>query len=58
MFACSNVVNAQCSEWVEISDSLSFITLEQGLEIGGLFLLVSCLAWGFREVARFILNRK
>lgn len=56
-YTCISLIDGVCSEWVQTLDILN-ISIEQGIEIG--FMLFGCtlLAWGFREISRFIINRK
>lgn len=56
-YTCISLVDGVCSEWVHSSNLLN-MSIEDGIKIG--FMLFSCtlFAWGFREISRFIINRK
>ena len=56
-YTCVLLVDGVCSEWVQ-SFNLLNMSMEDGIKIG--FMLFGCtlLAWGFREISRFIINRK
>lgn len=56
-YVCSELINNSCATWV-INNSIFDISIEDGLTIGGSLLFICCTAWGLRETARFILNRK
>lgn len=56
-YTCTEIINNTCSHWIKSFDMFS-ISVEDGLYVGGIMLLTTLVAWGFRETARFILNRK
>lgn len=56
-YVCSELINNSCSAWV-INNSIFDISIEDGLQIGSYMFLICITAWGLRETARFILNRK
>ncbi len=57
MYVCVELVNNTCQKWQEFS-LLPPLEHGDGLKIGGLFLLCTVTAWGFREIAMFVLNRR
>jgi len=59
MYQCKTPGTAgTCSEWVEVSAfGLPALTQEQLGELLSAVALVLVMAWGFKLVARFLLNR-
>lgn len=53
MFFCAELVNDACIQWVQFSDYLS---IEDALTIGGLFLGLHVIAWGLGFIASQILT--
>lgn len=56
MYYCKEVIDNSCVSWAQGVDIFS-LTIKDGIEIGFMFFSLTIFAWGFREVARFILNR-
>lgn len=56
-YTCVSLIDGVCSEWVASFNILN-MSIEDGVEIGFLFFGCTVLAWGFREVSRFIINRR
>lgn len=62
-YVCTRLITNICYDWQEleeVSGTGLFGTLQtgDGLKIGGLIFLCTLTAWGFREVATLILNRR
>lgn len=56
-YKCVEVIANSCTQWVAYQDFL-YLSDGQGMEIGGKLLFITIVAWCFRELSRFILNRK
>ncbi len=56
MYYCAELLNGVCQSWVE-HKPLFALSIEDGLMIGGSFLLASATAFGLNLIARFLLNR-
>lgn len=57
MFYCAQLSGDLCLHWVEYSGFLP-LSIEDGLKIGGVFMLITATAYGCREIANLILNRR
>lgn len=57
MYICSSLQNDVCIEWVEHVPFFA-LSIADGLKIGGSFLILTATAYGIREIANLILNRR
>lgn len=57
-YVCTEVVNNICSSWVENTNILNSLPAGMGSEIGWQLFLMTLSAWIFKEIAKFILNRR
>lgn len=55
-YRCVEVVDGACTTWVQHQDLLD-LPEGAGLQIGGMLLLLSSVAWGIQHIARLLLNR-
>lgn len=56
-FLCVEVVENVCRSWVENTNIL-YLPEGAGMELGWQLFLITLVAWGFKTLARFIINKR
>ena len=57
-YVCEKVIEGICRSWVENTNILNGLSEGMGSEIGWQLFYITLVAWGFKTLARFILNKR
>ncbi|OYQ71464.1 hypothetical protein B9T13_01990 [Wohlfahrtiimonas chitiniclastica] len=57
-YVCTEVVNEICRSWIQNTNILNGLPSGMGSEIGWQLFLITLVAWGFKTLARFIINKR
>lgn len=57
-YLCVEVVEGICRSWIENTNILNGLPEGMGSEIGWQLFLLTLMAWSFKTIGRFILNKR